>query len=352
MNILQGVGEFFALDVGSNSIRVVQLTGSARSGWGLVAWGYAQVPVEIIQSAAPEAKKRLGEAIATVVLQSGIKLKNVAIGIPSNKGWTTVIEVQNQPIKELEKVVKYQLDQYVPMSVDDAQVDFAFLGPSPVDATKMEVLIASTAKKYIEERMEFIEGLGFNLVGVEPEAIAMARSLAPFGTTDARIAVDFGETSVDIVTTMSGAPLLVRSIPGGLQYLYQTAATSLGVGEMEARQYILKFGLQQDALDGKLFKVLGTALENLTGELVRSIKYFQQKFNDMAIGGVALSGYAGGMPFLSEYVEAKIGVPTSVGNPWQRVNVPKTMQDKLMPVANEFAVAIGLAERSGRVTHG
>jgi len=45
-------------------------------------------------------------------------------------------------------------------------------------------------------------------------------------------------------------------------------------------------------------------------------------------------------------IEAKTGIPTMKGNPWQSVRTTPAQQQALMPVASEFAVVIGLSERS------
>lgn len=82
----------------------------------------------------------------TAVGQSGIRTKNVVIGLPSNKTFTTVIDVPNISDAELKATMKYQIDQYIPMAVDDAKVDWALLGPSLREQNQQEVLISSTAK--------------------------------------------------------------------------------------------------------------------------------------------------------------------------------------------------------------
>ena len=51
-------------------------------------------------------------------------------------------------------------------------------------------------------------------------------------------------------------------------------------------------------------------------------------------------------PLFSEYIEAKTNVPTMKGNPWQLVRTTPEQQQALMHVASEFAVVIGLSERS------
>ena len=158
--------------------------------------------------------------------------------------------------------------------------------------------------------------------------------------------IDLGEKSTDLVVTYRGAPRLVRSIPGGFAALVRTTASSLSVREDQARQFILKFGLAQDKLDGQVFKSLDTTLESFAQELMKSIGFFQGKYMNAPVGGIVLSGLAGVIPFIAEYIEAKTQVATTQGNPWQLVKATAQQQQALSSVANEFSVAIGLAERS------
>lgn len=346
MDLLHGVGEFFGLDIGTNAIRVVQLSGNSQQGWSLQRFGYMPIDSKILQDASEVGRKRLGEAVMQAIAQAGIKTKNIALGMPSAKTYTAIIEVANMPLKDLEKSIKYELDQYIPMPIDEAKADYLILGPSPIDAEKIEVLISSTANNYAEERMEDFESLGLNVIAQEPEQIAMARALTPIGVNDPRMIIDLGERSTDLVVMYQGAPRLVRSIQGGLSLIVRTVASNLGVKEEQARQFIIKFGLAQDKLDGQVFKALDSTLENFASELLKSARFFQNKYNNLPLGGIVLSGFAGGIPFIAEYIEAKTNISTIRGNPWQMVRVTPQQQQILGPVANEFAVVVGLAERS------
>ena len=349
MSRIKGVGEFFALDIGTHAIRVVELAGNARSGWSLKHFAYQPVEQAVTQDGSDAGREKLGEAIKAAVNQAGIKTRNVALGLPASKSFTTIIEVPNQPLNELAKVVRYQADQYIPMAIDDAQMDWAPLGPSPSDPAKMEILLASTAMDYAESRMEDVEQIGFNVVAQEPESIAIARSLMPVGATDARLLIDMGENSTDLAIVFNGAIRLVRAVPGGLLAMSRSVAATLNVVDDQARQFILKFGLAQDKLEGHVFRALSPVLEGFANELSKSVKFFENKYPNVKVGGIALSGYGGVIPFISEYIEAKTGVPSQQGNPWQLVRVTPEQQQALMPVAMEFAVAIGLAERENDV---
>ena len=97
---------------------------------------------------------------------------------------------------------------------------------------------------------------------------------------------------------------------------------------------------------GQIFRVLNTQLENFASELVKSVRFFQTKYVGGKVGGIILSGYASMVPLFIQYIEAKTNISTMNGNPWQFVKLNKDQQQTLLNVASEFAVAIGLSERS------
>jgi len=348
MAIIKGVGDFFALDIGTNAVRVVQLAPSGN-GWALQHFGYAPVDEKTASSTSPESIRKLGEIIMTAVGQSGIKSKNVVVGLPSGKTFTTVIEMPSMPESELKNTIKYQVDQYIPMAVTEAKVDWALLGTSLHDPKQIEVLIASTANTYAEERLEFIEGLGLNVIAAEPDQLAMVRSLLPAGIQDARLIIDMGEQSTDLAITFGDSPRLVRTIPTGVKSLIKAAVQNLNVQEDQARQFILKFGLAPDRLEGQVYRAIESTLDAFASELTKSVKFFQTRYPNTPVGGIMLSGFAAVVPQFGDYVTAKTGVASALANPWQRVRVSQADQQQLMPVASEFATVIGLAQRSNEL---
>lgn len=344
-----GVGDFFALDIGTNAVRVVQLSPSGAGGWSLSHFGYAPLEEKISAASSPEALRKLGEVIMTAVGQSGVKTKNVVIGLPSNKTFTTVIEVPIMNENELRSTIKYQVDQYIPMAVNEAKVDWAPLGTSLHDPKMQEVLIASTANAFAEERLEFVESLGLNVIAAEPDPLAMIRSLLPAGVPDARLIIDVGETSTDLAITFGDAPRLVRTIPTGIQSLVKAAVQNLNVQEDQARQFILKFGLAPDRLEGQVYRAIEGTLDNFVVELTKSIKFFQTRYPNTPVNGILLSGFGAIVPGFNEYVSSKVGVASSIANPWQQVRVSQADQTQLAPIAAEFATAIGLAQRVNKL---
>lgn len=346
MALLKSVGTSFALDIGTNAVRVVQLNKDGNDRWSLVHYGYAPIDSATSQSDSPEAKQKLGEAIMTAVGQSGIKTKDVVIGLPSQKTFTTVIDLPTMPEAELRSTIKYQIDQYIPMPIDDAKVDWVSLGQSLHDPKQIEVLLTSTAMVYAEDRLELVEELGFNVIAAEPDPIAMVRSLVVQGSATAQLLVDVGEQSSDIVMTYGDTPRLIRTVPTGLSALTRAAAQNLNVKEDQARQFIIKFGLAPDRLEGQVFRAIEGILEGFVGELTKSAKFFQTRYPNIPVAEVTLSGYGSSIPRFGDYVASKTGMKVSVANPWQKVRVSQSDQQQLSSVAFEFAAVVGLAQRT------
>ncbi|UTX51291.1 type IV pilus assembly protein PilM [Candidatus Saccharibacteria bacterium TM7i] len=345
---LNGVGDFFAIDIGTTAVRVVQLSPASGDTWNLSNFGYAPIDEKTAASSSPESRRKLSDVIMTAIGQSGIKTKNVVIGLPSSKTFTTIVEVPIVPEAELRSMMKYQVDQYIPMAVNEAKVDWALLGASLHNPEMQEVLISSTASAYAEDRLELIEALGFNVIAEEPDPLAMIRSLLPPGITDARLIINIGEQSTDIAITYADTPRLVRTIPTGLRSLVSAAVQNLNVEEAQARQFILKFGLAPDRLEGQVYRAIESTLDNFATELTKSIKFFQTRYPNTPVGGILLSGFGSVLPGFPEYISAKTGVQSSLANPWQRVQVNQSYQQQLAPIASEFATAVGLAERRNK----
>lgn len=346
MAIIKGVGDFFALDIGTNAIRVVQLSGSQQAGWTLQHFAHVPVDGKLTAADSDDARRKLSEVIMTAVGQAGIHTKNVAIGLPSQKTFTTVIDVPTMPEAELKSSIKYQIDQYIPMSADEAQVDWALLGQSMHDPKMLEVILTSTAKSFSEERLELVESTGLNVIAAEPDPIAMVRSLVPMGSKDAQLVVDMGEHSTDIAISFGDNPRLMRTIPTGLSTMVKATTQNLNVQEAQARQFILKFGLTPDRLDGVVSKALENVIDGFVAELTKSTKFFQTRYPNMAIGGMVLSGFTAVIPMFGDTLGQKINIRPEIGSPWRQVRVSEQTKQQLAPVSTEFATVVGLAMRS------
>lgn len=344
MSLLSGVSEFFGLDIGSTAIRLVELHGGGPQK-SLARYAYMPIDAKLTMSDAKADQQKLAAAINALVEQSRIVTRNVAVGIPSLRVFTTIADIDRVPHNELSKAIHYQADSLIPTPVDESKIDWALLGDSPKEAGKLEILLSSIPNTFIEQRLDMLEAIGLNVIAFEPDNLALIRALVPGNVAVPLVIIDIGRKSTDIVITMNGAPRLTRAIPTGSEAIIKAAAQNLNVDEKQAEQFIFKFGLSQDKLEGQVYQSIIGTIDIITNEIDKSLKFFQGRYPGSKLERVIVTGGASAIPELPLHIANKFSLNVEIGNAWRNVAFAPDRQNELAALSNHFGVAAGLAER-------
>jgi type IV pilus assembly protein PilM len=345
MSLLSGVSAFFGLDIGSSALRVVELHGN---GAQKVLYKYAYMPIDnkIAMSDSKNDQQRLSQAILQLVTQAKLSTKNVAVGIPSNHVFTTVADVERLAAHELEKSIRYQADALIPTPLNESKIDWALLGDSPVDKTKVEILLTSVPNDFIERRLDIVESIGLNVIAFEPDNLALARALTPPEATLASMILDVGQKNTDMVVVAQGMPKLTRSIPTGMEAIIRSAEQNLNIDEKQATQFVLKFGIGKDKLEGQVYGAIIGTVELLVTEIDKSIKFFQTRYPSTKLERIVVTGGGSVLPEFPLFLANKFALNVEIGNAWRNVQFAPDRQNELLAISNQFSVAVGLAERN------
>ncbi len=163
MSLLSGVSSFFGLDIGTTAVRVVQLRGNGPVK-SLVRYAYVPVESKLVLSDSKTDQQRLAQIIRELVEQAHLSTHNVAVGIPSQRVFTAVVDFDRLPPAELAKAIRYQADSLIPTPLDKSKIDWAVIGDSPKDKTKVEVLLSSVENDFVEQRLDLLESIGQEVV--------------------------------------------------------------------------------------------------------------------------------------------------------------------------------------------
>ncbi len=346
MNILSGgPADFFGLDLGMSAIRAVQLKGPGPVKT-LEKYGQLSTVGTITTSDAPADRTKVSAAVAELVKRSGITTKNVVVNLPSNRVFTTVIDMDRLPLAELATAINYQADSFIPTPVAQSKIDWAIIGDSPKDPHKVEVLLSSTPNDYIEARLDMLESVGLNVVAFEPDSMALVRAVIPSDTSLPQMVVDIGSNNSDLVIAMGGVPHLTRAIPIGWRTLVVAAAQNLNIDPAQAQQFVFKFGIGRDKLEGQIYNAIVGTVDNLMAEIEKTIKFFQGRYVSAKLERIVVTGAASSLPEFPLYIANRFGLNVEIGNAWRNVNFAAERSAELMTTSNSFAVAVGLAERN------
>jgi type IV pilus assembly protein PilM len=345
MSLLNGVSSFFGLDIGTTAIRVVQLRGNGPVK-SLVRYAYVPVDSKLVMSDSKTDQQRLAQVIRELLDQARMNTHSVAVGIPSQRVFTGVVDFDRLPPSELSKAIRYQADSLIPTPLERSKIDWAVIGDSPKDKTKVEVLLSSVENDFVEQRLDMLESIGLDVIAFEPDNLALARALVAQDVMQPQMVIDIGSKSTDIVVTMNGAPRLMRAIPTGAEAVIRSAAQNLNIDDKQARQFVFKFGLSRDKLEGRIYDAIIGTVDLLTSEIDKSIKFFQSRYPEVPVSRIIVTGGASALPEFPLYLANKFGIEVEIGNAWRNVSFAPERQNELLAVSNHFGVAAGLAERA------
>ncbi|MGA3150687.1 MAG: type IV pilus assembly protein PilM [Candidatus Saccharimonadales bacterium] len=346
MSLLSGISDFFGLDIGTTALRVVELKGSGPVKT-LQHYGQTALEGTLAISDAKVDRQKVALEIHNLVKKVGITTSNVAVNLPSSRVFTAVVDLNKMPAAELAKTIRYQAQTFIPTPLAQSKIDWAVIGPSPKNASKMEILLSSVSNDLIEPRLDMLEAAGLNVVAFEPDSMALARAMIPADATTPEMVLDVGASSTDLVITLAGTPRLTRAIPIGSQAIIRSAVQSLGVEPAQAEQFVFKFGLGKDKLEGQVYNAIIGTIDSLVNEIEKSIAFFQERYTNMRLDRIIVTGGASALPEFPLYIANKFGLNVEIGNAWRNVSFPSARQNELLSVSNHFAVAVGLAERTG-----
>jgi len=344
MGILSSDSNYFGLDIGTTAVRLVQLKKLPGIQPSLVTYGDVPLPHELMMSDSQIDEDKIAQIIAGLVRDTKVTTKAVVAGLASSQAFATVITTPKLSPADLSKAMKLQAEQYIPMAVDSAKVDWQIVGPGKNDQ-EMQVLLVAAPNSAVNKVLNIIQKAGLELSALELNAVAVTRSLMP-NLDIAVLILDVGSSTTDITIVHQQAPKLIRSVNVGGMTFQRSVEQSLGLESDQATQFLHNFGLTKTKLEGQVLKAVKPSLDSLTDEIDRSIKFFASQNEGVKLEKVILTGGTSRLPELQSYIANATQLPVEMGNSWVGVSYPASLQDKLMGISLDYSVAIGLAQRS------
>jgi Tfp pilus assembly PilM family ATPase len=99
----------------------------------------------------------------------------------------------------------------------------------------------------------------------------------------------------------------VRSIPIGTETIVKAAVHALNIEQSQAQQFVEKFGLGRDKLEGQIYNAIVGTVETLMTEVDKSIKFFESRYTSSKIDKIFVTGGASSLPEFPLYIANKFG---------------------------------------------
>ncbi|MBP9852503.1 MAG: hypothetical protein QG629_300 [Patescibacteria group bacterium] len=306
----------FAIDIGSSTIRLVQLLPKKGGKWRVVGYGQTKFDPEAIVEGAVVKHEEIAQAIKTLFeteLVGEITTDRVAMSLPVARAFTRIIEMPQMTKAEFDEAVQNEAEQYIPASLDSLHIDYTVI--SGTDNRKI-VQIVAIPKRIVESYMILAELLGLTPVLLQTTNTADAHIFSKDSQSDLpSVLVDFGSDSTDI-TVYDKGPIVSGTVPSGGEQLTEFIQKALDLTPREAMIVKARYGLSYSKKQRQLDTALSPTLSLITREIKRTMRYYEERSTEkQTISQIVILGGGANMPGLPEYYTNSLRLPVRAFDP-------------------------------------
>ncbi len=333
---------FFGLDIGTTSIKALSIKKSGTS-FVIESMGLGPTPQKGIMSESSEDLKVFTDAVKQVISSANIKQREVNIALPESQVYTKIIEMPALSEKELAAALKYEMEQYIPLPLDQVKTDWQILSPSNAQKKTTRILLVAASQNLIKKYEEIMENLGLEPAVIETEMLSVHRSLFPLvNTQTSNMIVHMGAATTNIAVVENGEIVMVFTVDKGGIAITRAISLDLGIQLDQADSYKKAYGLNKDAFEGKIGKSLYPILESILGDIRKTILLYKEKNPNQPITQIILSGGAAQLPGIDIYLTNQLSTQVVLGSAFQVYGV-KNIPQQLESDSLSFNVVTGLA---------
>jgi type IV pilus assembly protein PilM len=340
------------LDIGSTAVRAAELSSGAQP----TVVRAAQVPLAAgaVENGEVREPEAVAEALRQLWSQGGFKGRQVYLGVGNQRVVVREIALPYLPEKELRESLGFQVQEFIPMSVDEAVLDYDPIGEFEQDDRRMlRMLLVAAQRVMVDGFIMAVTSAKLEPMGLDLVPFALVRSV---GTPDVTLdleetgeeaVIDVGAHVTNIVVHARGTTRFVRILPSGGRDITVAIARAAGVEDDAAER--LKRGLEieddPEAPTPEDVREVGMQRAGaFVDEIRSSLEFYTAQTRDARIGKVLITGGGSRLDGLLDLMRQRIPVPVEAGRVFQRVPSQLALSEAATAEAEPvLAVAVGLA---------
>lgn len=337
------------IDISLTSVKLLELSQSGDQ-YRIESYALEPLPTNAVVEKNIADTDIVGETIARAVKKSKTRLKNAAVAVAGSSVITKVINMPaDMSEQEMETQIQFDAEQYIPFPLDDVNMDFEILGVNEENDAQVDVLLAASKSDNVDLRVAALEVAGLEAKIVDIEAFALESTIAivaqgVLSGDEQIIAVADVGSAVSTLNVMENSKIIYsREQDFGGAQLTEDIQRRYGLSYDEAVLAKKQGGLPNNYEP----EVLQPFKESMGQQINRAQQFFFSSSSITHIDHLILAGGCASIDGIKDVVEAEVGVPTSIANPFVNMTISSRVSSKiLMNDASSLMVACGLALRS------
>ena len=338
------------LDIGSSAVRAAQVD-FGRGAPTVKRLGQVLLPHGAIRDGEIIDRDVVVQAIRELWTTYGFKGRKVSLGLANQQVIVRQIEVPHLPDKELRASLQFQVQEHLPIAVEDAVLDYYPLGTvEGPDGTELSrLLLVAAQQEMVNAVLEVVERAKLQPIALDLNAFAALRSLASADGFDVdetgELIIDMGSSVTNILVHRGGLPHFVRILVRGGDSISEALVNGLGLEWDEAEAAKAEIGLRHDPDGDEVAQLIADRTNQFVEEIRGSVDYFLAHVDAIPIGRMVVTGGGSRMPYLVERLAEVLRLPVAEAHPMRELSVAKLglSQEQLVDAEPHMAVAVGLS---------
>jgi type IV pilus assembly protein PilM len=339
------------LDIGSAGVRAAEFAPGRRRP---TLRRYAEVPLApgVVRTGGVVDGEALSDALRTLWSRGRFGTRTVTLGIANAGVLVRQLDLDWMPPADFRKALRFQVQDVLPISVDEANLDYhqleelELVGADGSPRRISRILLVAASRDMVTAFVDAARLAGLRTKAVDLLPFALVRARAPMvgdGPDATEAIVDIGSDVVSVVVHAAGQPRYVRMIPGiggdaithAVQQRYSwdwedAERTKRYVGLpghalLDPLQQIV-VGQRSDGLDHAAQQVVAAAAAELADEIATTLDFYRDSVvgSDGAdpVARLVLTGSGALLGGFDELLADRVGLPVESLDVRSRIKVP------------------------------
>lgn len=299
-------------EIGSKYIKIVEGKYS-RDKLSIYKMGQVETPMAAIEDGAIIDERALVNVLQVAINQLGIKSKDAVITSNSSSIIDREIMIPAVDESEMESVIKYEIQQYLPINLDEYIVEYVVIDKLvDSEGPKLKVNVISYPKDIVNGYYKLIKSLGLNPYVLDVTYNSLKKivnhtgMIKNGGQTGTVAFVDMGATSINVTIFKRGQLDFTRIIKSGGETIDQALSSRLDMSIKSTESMKMDKGNLLDIQeDDEINVIIKETVDEMIGELEQILQFASNK-NGENVDEVVIYGGASKLRGLDVYMQRKL----------------------------------------------
>lgn len=342
--------KILGLDIGSSSIKWI-LYGKRGNKLILYDWGISKMPAGWVRDGRMINSNGIASNVSDILKGLRSKVSKVSLSLSCPEMIIRTVYLPKLVPKEMEAVVKYEIEQLIPAGAGEYIADYRILGEEVREgAVQISLLIAAMPSAIVGEYMELFKTLHlkpqfFDFHGNSASRLVNVLKSSQKG--DRQLVVDTGASNTTITIVENGAPVFTRLLHNGGDEVTRSIANTFNLtledAEKQKKTHGVVYSEGQKPEDGfaqEVARSIMPTMQQLLKDIYRSVEFYRSRSScdlDSVVivgGGSRLKGFGG-------YIASNLGLnEVTINNELPLLNKARLSPGQAAVLANVLGLAL------------